>query len=249
MLDSDLYQVIEYSDGVYLQKTSLRPENVDATAEFEVLLDRKTTEASCTVAVNNAGGLGVTSTITLPYPIANANKTVLVGRKATSNTIAHGLVLEPTAESLTGGAGGNGTITVRGDMSGAKFFVGETYEMLYEFSTPYVKEEPPGGGVSVAAGPRLQLRTWTVVFDDTSTFELRITPQGRDVNKFPYNGITTGSGNPVLGSASLSTASFRAPVMARNIDTKIEIFSDSPMPCRMQSAEWEGWLQNRAPRI
>ena len=47
MLDSDLYQVIEYSDGVYLQKTSLRPENVDATAEFEVLLDRKTTEASC----------------------------------------------------------------------------------------------------------------------------------------------------------------------------------------------------------
>jgi len=249
MLDSDLYQVIEYSDGVYLQKTSLRPENVDATAEFEVLLDRKTTEASCTVAVNNAGGLGVTSTITLPYPIANANKTVLVGRKATSNTIAHGLVLEPTAESLTGGSGGNGTITVRGDLSNAKFFVGETYEMLYEFSTPYVKEEPPGGGVSVAAGPRLQLRTWTVVFDDTSTFELRITPQGRDVNKFPYNGITTGSGNPVLGSASLSTASFRAPVMARNIDTKIEIFSDSPMPCRMQSAEWEGWLQNRAPRI
>ena len=55
MLDGDLYQVIEYSDGVYLQKTSLRPENVDATAEFEVLLDRKTTEASCTVAVNNAG--------------------------------------------------------------------------------------------------------------------------------------------------------------------------------------------------
>ena len=230
VIDSDLYVTVEYSDGVYLQKCSLRPENVDADSEFEILLDRKTTEASCSIAVNNAGGLGVTSTITLPYPIATANKTVLVGRKASSNTIEHGLVLQPTAESLTGGSGGNGTITVRGDLSSAKFFVGETYDMLYEFSTPYVKEEPPGGGVSVAAGPRLQLRTWTVVFDDTSTFELRITPQGRDVNKFPYNGITTGSGNPVLGSASLSTASFRAPVMARNIDTKIEIFSDSPMP-------------------
>ena len=249
MLDSDLYLLVEYSDGVYLQKSALRPEAVDTGAEFEILLDRKTDETSCTIAVNNATGLGVTSTITLPYPIANAGKTVLVGRLATGNTIAHGLVLQPTAESLTGGAGGNGTITVRGDLSGAKFFVGETYEMLYEFSTPYVKEEPPGGGVAVAAGPRLQLRTWTIIFDDTSTFELRITPQGRDVNKYPFNGITTGSGNPVLGSPSLSTSSFRVPVMARNIDTKIEIFSDSPMPCRMQSAEWEGWLQNRAPRL
>lgn len=249
MLDSDLYLLVEYSDGVYLQKSALRPEAVDTGAEFEILLDRKTDETNCTVAVSNATGLGVTSTITLPYPIANAGKTVLVGRLATGNTIAHGLVLQPTAESLTGGAGGNGTITVRGDLSGAKFFVGETYEMLYEFSTPYVKEEPPGGGVAVAAGPRLQLRTWTIIFDDTSTFELRITPQGRDVNKYPFNGITTGSGNPVLGSPSLSTSSFRVPVMARNIDTKIEIFSDSPMPCRMQSAEWEGWLQNRAPRL
>ena len=174
---------------------------------------------------------------------------MLVGRLADNNTIAHGLILAPTAESADGGTGGNGTITVRGDLSSAKFFVGETYDMLYEFSTPYVKEQPPGGGVSVAAGPRLQLRTWTVVFDDTSTFELRITPQGRDVNVFPFNGVTTGSGNPVLGSPSLSTSSFRVPVMARNIDTKIEIFSDSPLPCRMQSAEWEGWLQNRAPRL
>ena len=247
--DSNLFVLVEYIDGIYMQKCALRPENVDAGSDFEILLDRKTSEAGCSVTVNNPGGLGVTSTITLPYPIANANKTVVVGRPATGNTMQSGLVLTPSAESASGGAGGNGTVTVRGDLSNAKFFVGETYDMLYEFSTPYVKEEPPGGGVSVAAGPRLQLRTWTVVFDDTSTFELRITPQGRPVNKFPFNGIITGSGSPLLGSPSLATSSFRAPVMARNIDTKIEIFSDSPMPCRMQSAEWEGWLQNRAPRI
>ena len=249
VIDSDLFVLIEYSDGVYLHKCALRPEAVDIDSEFEILLDRKTSEANCTLAVNNVGGLGVTTTITLPYPIANANKTVVVGRSATGNTMQHGLVLAPSSESLAGGAGGNGTVTVRGDLTNAKFFVGETYDMSYEFSTPYVKEEPPGGGVSVAAGPRLQLRTWTVVFDDTSTFELRVTPQGRPVNKFPFNGVKTGSGNPVLGQPSLATTSFRVPVMAQNIDTKIEIFSDSPMPCRMQSAEWEGWLQNRAPRI
>lgn len=249
VLDSTLYLLIEYPDGVYLHKCAMRPEAVDPGAEFEILLDRKADESNCSVTVNNASGLGVTSTITLPYPIANAGKTVLVGRLAEGNTIAHGLILTPSAESADGGTDGNGTITVRGDLSSAKFFVGETYDMLYEFSTPYVKEQPPGGGVSVAAGPRLQLRTWTVVFDNTSTFELRITPQGRDVNVFPFNGVTTGSGNPILGSPSLATSSFRVPVMARNIDTKIEIFSSSPLPCRMQSAEWEGWLQNRAPRL
>ena len=78
----------------------------------------------------------------------------------------------------------------------------------------------------------------------------RIAAIGPDIGApIPFNGIITGSGSPLLGSPSLATSSFRAPVMARNIDTKIEIFSDSPMPCRMQSAEWEGWLQNRAPRI
>ena len=79
MLDSDLYLLVEHSDGVYLQKSALRPEAVDTGAEFEILLDRKTDETNCMVAVSNATGLGVTSTITLPYPIANAGKTVLPG--------------------------------------------------------------------------------------------------------------------------------------------------------------------------
>ena len=85
--DSNLFVLIEYSDGVYMQKCALRPENVDTGSDFEILLDRKTSEASCSVTVNNPGGLGVTSTITLPYPIANANKTVVVGRPATGNTM------------------------------------------------------------------------------------------------------------------------------------------------------------------
>ena len=37
--------------------------------------------------------------------------------------------------------------------------------------------------------------------------------------------------------------------MARNIDTKVEIVSSSPLPCRFQSAEWEGWLHTRTRRL
>lgn len=249
IVDTDMYAVVEYSDGVYLEHIVLRPENIDVNTTIELLLDRKTTEADCTTAVTNPGGLGVQTTITLPYPMATTGTMAVVGRYVDGNTISHGQVILPVSETLTGGASGNGTMVVKGDLSSAKFFVGEIYDMNYEFSTPYIKESPSGGGTSVAAGPKLQMRTWTVVFDETSSFNLKITPTGRDMQTYPYNGLMVGQSPPVLGSIGIQTGSFRVPVMASNIDTKVELFSDSPLPCRFQSAEWEGWLHSRASRM
>ena len=173
---------------------------------------------------------------------------VVVGRFETGNTLLrHGQVIEPIAQT-------SNTITVLGDLKtqvGGKtprFFVGERYEMTYEFSTPYVKEEPTGGGVAVAAGPKLQMRTWTVIFDESSAFELKVTPASRDTNTYPYNGIVVGEAPPLIGDPSVLTGSFRVPVMTSNIDTKIVISSTSPLPCRFQSAEWEGFYHTRAKR-
>jgi hypothetical protein len=248
MLDSDLYLLMEYSDGVYLERVAFRPETVDSGTSIEVLLDRKVTEASCTVALTNPAGLDVQSTITLPYPISASSTMVVVGRYFAGNSLQHGQVIYPISQTLTGGAGGNGTLVVRGDLTSAKFYVGELYDMLYEFSTPYLKEQPPGGGMAVVGGPRLQLRNWMLIFDKTSAFELKVTPRGRDTFTYPYNGITPGDGY-LIGGLPSETGKFRAPVMAQNIDTKVEIASSSPLPCRVQSAEWEGWYQARAGRL
>ena len=253
IIGSDLYVVVEYSDGAYLEKIALRPENIDpetvsAGTKLEILLDRKTTEANCSTTLINSGALGVQTVITLPYPIATTGVMAVVGRYDSSNTISHGQVIRPLSESQTGGTSGHGTMTVPGDLSSAKFYVGELYDMNYEFSTPYVKEQKTGGGVSIAAGPKLQMRTWSLIFDKTSAFELKITPTGRDASSYPYNGIILGQAPPLIGSPSLQTGSFRVPVMASNIDTKIEIISSSPLPCRVQSAEWEGFYHTRARR-
>jgi len=254
IIDSDLYAVVEYSDGVYLEHVVLRPENIDANTTIELLVDRKTTEADCTTAVTNPGGLGVQTTITLPYPMATTGTMAVVGRydvtnNNANNTIEHGQVINPTSETLTGGAGGMGTMVVKGDLSSAKFYVGELYDMTYEFSTPYLKEQPAGGGMAIAAGPKLQMRTWTVVFDETSAFEIKISPTGRDAQIYPYNGITVGQSPPLLGNPGIDTGNFRVPVMASNINTKVELVSSSPLPCRFQSAEWEGWLHSRTTRM
>tara|TARA_Y100001960_G_C14688373_1_gene835039 strand:- start:383 stop:1510 length:1128 start_codon:yes stop_codon:yes gene_type:complete len=255
---SDLFIIVEYSDGVYLERVSLRPEQVDAGTEIEILLDRKTTEAGCTTSLINPGALGVQTEITLPYPIAttfNSQNMAVVGRYTDANndgvndttTINHGQVVFPLPSTETN-ASGNGKLTVPGDLSGAKFYIGEIYDMTYEFSTPYIKEQPPGGGVALAAGPKLQMRTWTVIFDESSAFQLKVTPASRDTNTYPYNGVIVGEAPPAIGEPSVLTGSFRVPVMASNIDTKIEISSISPLPCRFQSAEWEGFYHTRAKR-
>ena len=253
---SDLYVLTEYDEdgtssqsGTYLEKVSLRPEQVDPGTEIEILLDRKITESEVTsTSLNNAGGLGVETVITLPYPINTGADMIVVGRFEEGNTLLrHGQVIEPLSQT-------SNTITVLGDLKtvvGGKtprFFIGERYTMTYEFSTPYIKEQPQGGGVALAAGPKLQMRTWTVIFDESSAFELKVTPASRDTNTYPYNGIIVGEAPPLIGDPSVLTGSFRVPVMTSNIDTKIVISSTSPLPCRFQSAEWEGFYHTRAKR-
>jgi hypothetical protein len=250
LIDSDLYAVIQYSDGVYLERVATNPETVDAGTTVEMLVDRKVTEASCSVALTTPSGLDTQSTITLPYPInTSLSNMAVVGRFYAGNTLMHGQVVQILSSTAAGGAGGNGTLTVRGDLTGAKFFVGELYDMLYEFSTQYLKEQPPGGGMAVIAGPKLQLRTWTMLFDKTSSFSIKVTPRGRDTMTYPYAGLEVGDAEVNLGELALRTSKFRVPVMAQNIEAKIEVVSSSPLPCRLQSAEWEGWYHTRAARL
>jgi hypothetical protein len=250
LVDSDLYVVVQYSDGVYLEKIVTHPETVDAGTTVEMLVDRKTTEASCSVALTTPSGLDVQSTITLPYPInTSLSNMAVVGRSFAGNTLQHGQLVQILSSTAAGGAGGNGTLTVRGNLTGAKFYVGELYDMLYEFSTQYLKEQPPGGGMAVIAGPKLQLRTWTMLFDKTSSFSVKITPRGRDTMTYPYTGLEIGDQEISLGELAVRTSKFRVPVMAQNIEAKIEVVSSSPLPCRLQSAEWEGWYHTRAARL
>lgn len=263
LIESDLYVVVQYSDGVYLEKVVTHPENVDLGSSIEILLDRKASSSACTVTVADAGALGVASTITLPYPISSGSQMAVVGASelslyllenndylvtednnnfAFTTDLLHGTVRLPLSQT-------SNTITVRGDVSAALFYVGELYDMLYEFSTQYLKEQPPGGGMAVIAGPKLQLRTWTMLFDKTSSFSIKITPRGRDTQTYPYTGFEVGDQEISLGELALRTSKFRVPVMAQNIEAKIEVVSSSPLPCRLQSAEWEGFYHTRAARL
>ena len=241
-VDSDLYVVVQYSDGVYLEQVVARPENVDPGKGFELLVDRRADQTKCTVALTNPSGLDLQSTITLPYPRSTGGEYVVVGTGGTGNPLQPGQVVFPIAQ-------GSSTITVRGNLTAASFWVGELYSMRYEFSTPYLKEQPQGGGVSIIGGPRLQMRTWTLLHDKSGHFEVHVTPRGRTQRSHPFNGMVLGDSGVPLGRVAQEVGKFRVPVLAQNIDTKVEIYSRSPLPCRIQSAEWEGMYYSRTQRL
>lgn len=242
ILDTDLYLVVEYVDGVYLERIRTTAEAVDTGSSVELLVDRKVSEASCVTTILPGSGIERQSVIKLPYAPAPSSSMVVVGREVANNDLAHGHIVFPTVVE-------GDELTVRGDLTNSKFYVGELYDMTYEFSTQYLKEQPPGGGMAVIAGPKLQLRTWSMIFDKSSSFSIQVTPAGRDTMTYPYTGFQVGDQRSQLGDIALRTDKFRVPVMAQNIDAKIEIVSSSPLPCRLQSAEWEGWYHTRAARL
>jgi len=242
IVDTDLYLVVEYPDGVYLERVRTTAEAADAGSSVELLVDRKISETSCVTTILPGSGIERQSVVKLPYIPAPSSTMVVVGREVADNDLAHGHIVFPTVVE-------GDELTVRGDLTNSKFYVGELYDMLYEFSTQYLKEQPPGGGMAVIAGPKLQLRTWTMLFDKSSSFSVKVTPRGRDTMTYPYTGFEVGDQEVALGELALRSSKFRVPVMAQNIDAKIEIVSSSPLPCRLQSAEWEGWYHTRAARL
>jgi hypothetical protein len=267
---SDLYIMVErrsdtaFADQVSLERISLRPVTTDPGAQYEIHIDRRVTEAQCLGTQLVVANPPVTR-ISLPYRLRNEFGNVIspmavVGRYDTTapgptpGAGAPGKLY--TQRAINGGTAPNSNawIEVEGNLVGAKFYVGEPYQMEYKFSTQYIKESPAGGGVAVAAGVYLQLRTWSMVFDKTGAFEVVVDATGRDQRRFRYTPYTAGGQGSDLGAAftpagNLQTGSMRVPVMARNTDASVSLFSLGFFPCRFQSAEWEAWYHARGRRM
>ena len=124
-IENTLIIVNERSDGVYLEKVDVSPARVDTGATYLTHLDRKLLETEVTTNYDSATNI---TTITLPYVINNTMK--VVGRVGGTNKAGR--------EILTNTQSGT-SITVSGDITNFKFFVGEQYEFLFKFSQQFVQ--------------------------------------------------------------------------------------------------------------
>ena len=244
-IETIAYLAVQRSDGVYLERMDFSPSKVDdntATAlhrGYVTHLDRRITDTNCTSVVYNAGTNE--TTFTLPYPI---DGTMQIVTRATNPQVGTGPGVIKSIKSQ-----GSNTLVVSGNYSTQPVWIGQVFECRYQFSTFYLRENKPQGGSGIIASGRLQIRTVSIVYDESGYFEVHVTPRHRSTSIYRFTGRVIGDGNNVLGEVALRKGRFNARVFSKNEDATIEIVSSSFMPFHVTSAEWEGFYVSRSRRV
>jgi hypothetical protein len=215
----------------YLDKLSLQDANLVGLDEsstqlpFKVLLDRLTE----ITGVYDSGA--DTTSWTLPYPddFGSTFRVVLgpmwAGREGSQ-------VQGVTQTNPT-------TLVASGDSSAGAAFVGKEYRFRYEFTEPTIKTEVAGRQTALAGGI-LKVRKWAVDYFKTGYFKMRITAPGRDSFDYVFTGRTLGDPDNVIGTIPFTTGTFKKTVLSDAKKLKIELISDSYLPCAFTGADFEG---------
>jgi hypothetical protein len=232
-IENTLYIINERGDGVHLESIDVSPALVDTGATYLTHLDKKLTNTQVT-EVYDAGTNQ--TTITLPYVVDNTMK--VVGRSGASNKA--GREINIISQSGT-------SVIVGGDITTNNYFVGEQYEFSFVFSQQFMQiADTAGSRISVKEG-RLQIRNWSVSYNDTGFFTTEVLPVGRTVSKTTYTGTTIGTG--LLGTVNLEDGDYTFAVQSENDKLSIAIKNDSHLPSNFINASWEGYYVTASTRI
>ena len=125
-------------------------------------------------------------------------------------------------------------------------FAGIPFTFKYRVSEQVYKEND----VTVEIA-RLQIRNMSFNFSDSGFFEVIVSPlpistDGRTSRTNTFTGTVIGS--TILNKQTLQSGTFRIPVLSKSDNVTIEIQNAKHLPCRFQSAEYEGLLVVRSPR-
>ena len=251
-IGTDLFAVIEEANKVTLEKIPFETDFKEPNSEFEFYLDHKVTEATTGVSVAYNSGSDLT-TFTVPYRLRK--KMSVVGRYLASNETSTFVDTQGNTKSLKSGQvlqttnatdGSTSTITINGDYRNSKFIIGEPYEMHYRFSKQRITEQQ---GQSELLSGRLQIHHFYIKYENSSFFQVEVTPQNRTTSIHKFSGRLLGSNSSVIGQINLDTGTFKVPVMSKSDRVDIDIKNESYLPTRIASAEYEGVFHMKSRRL
>jgi hypothetical protein len=251
-IGTDLFAVIEEDNKVTLEKIPFETDFREPNSEFEFYLDHKVTEATTGVSVAYNSGTDVT-TFTVPYRLRK--KMTVVGRYLASNETSTFVDTQGNTKTLKSGQvlqttnatdGSTSTITISGDYRNSKFIIGEPFEMHYRFSKQRLTGQQ---GASELLSGRLQIHHFYIKYEDSSFFQVEVTPENRDTSIHRFSGRLLGSNSSVIGEINLDTGTFKVPVMSKSDRVDIDIKNSTFLPTRIASAEYEGIFHMKARRM
>lgn len=219
VMGSYLYLVTRRNNTVYLERVTTNTEANDSTLGFAVLLDRR-------VLLTGTYNSGTNKTTwTIPYLHGNNVRGVLG-----PGHVQFGKQLTLAFPTST-------TVEATGDFSAAAVYFGVPYDMNVELSKQFVRAQD---GSAIIAG-RLQLASVEFSFEDTGYFEVHVTPEARPTSIKKMTGHLVGSvSSPVDQPSILPEGKFSVPVRSRADTVRIQIKSDSHLPCVITGAVIKG---------
>jgi hypothetical protein len=240
-IESDLYLVLQRTDGVYLEKVNIAPGRTDDGVEYLTHLDRRVTDEQCVVTYDTATDR---TSWALPYGVGAGATYQVVTRWKNGSTTIPGILLQGV--ELVGN-----TISVAGDQRGVPVWVGEKYTLFYRFSEVTLKEDARGGGSAIISEGRLQLLFMTLVYDNTGYFKTQVEYDHRPNSPSlkAFTGRILGSIRNKLGRVAIEKGTARIFVNAKADECSVSIINDSYLPCAFQSAGWEGDFSIRSRRV
>ena len=230
-INSILYLAVTRADGVYLESIRLSLDGELPEELYSVMLDRK---------------------VSIETPVSTDNRITLLPVPYRADGGTYQAVSAETVGQLGGKiwpARWDGENFYIDEIlpEGTKLWFGRQYVFSVELSTLYLSQQGQTGSRSYTNG-RLTIRNISVNFADTGFFRVKVTPEGRSEQVKTYTGKTLGT-SAQIGSHQITTGAFRVPVMTKNLNTKIIIENDSPLPSALISADWEGDYVTRTQRL
>ena len=236
-IEDTLYLIVKRTEGIFLEKMQLLSGLKDDDKDYITTLDRRIDEEFGDEGLARSHSTATDeTTITLPYDV-EAGSTIEVITK-------DGERLNVTSQAV-----GSPTITVRYKHDESELWIGEAYTMSYTFSEPLLKSTSTStGNQQIIAQGRHQLRYGNLIFADTSYFKVTVTPDFGTTYNYVFNGRILGSGSATIGQLTLEDGEFKFPIFAQSSKITITVVNDSPLPSKINSAEWEGLWQSRSMR-
>lgn len=235
--DNVLYILIDRDSGLFLEKIDMSDRSLDEASDgseqnFNVKMDRKYAKLS-----------GITydaqtqlSTLNLDWDLG-ANETVQV--VTFSNATPSQVMVNVVETNRT--TPGSHYVTLTGDWSSTKVWVGTRYDQEYHFGSIMVKRtSSASGGESVVTEGNTQVLQGRVVFGESGPFQIEVTPRGGSTYTYQWTGRAVGDIvlGEFTGKQNLDDGEIPFPVMAEARDVDIVIRNWLPYPSPLQTAEW-----------
>jgi len=205
---------------------------------------------------NGGSGSGASAIATLDATGAITGFTGLVGGSGYTNG-TYKLILKggsPDTEAdidftVSGGAVTGFVINSGGlGYTAQEAYIGLPIATTVTLTRPIVKQQADGGGRSVSAFAKQQVRAGSVEFANTGYFKVSIATKFRDSYEHIYNAQVLGS-DTLLGELVLQDGTFRFPVYNNVNDITVTLSSDSALPFQWLSVEFESTVSARSRRI